>query len=90
MRIEKPKDGDYRYVTKFLWMPKRFDGIWVWLETVTIRQCYFYNRVLIRGWANVCLSNPLTGLPASFKDIGISDKLLAMPMNKNGKYYVKS
>ena len=40
MKINKPKDGEYRYKTKFLWLPKRFDGGWYWLETVTIRQVY--------------------------------------------------
>lgn len=89
MKIQKPKDGDYRYVTKFLWMPRRFDGVWVWLETVTIRQIYFYHGLSI-GWADVCLSNPLTGLPASFKYDSITPpKLLDIPMNRPGKYYVK-
>ena len=58
MRINRPKDGEYRYKTKFLWFPKRFDGGWYWLETVTIRQVYLYHGVVKRGWANVCLSNP--------------------------------
>ena len=58
MKIYRPKDGEYRYKTKFLWFPKRFDGGWYWLETVTIRQVYLYHGVLKRGWANVCLSNP--------------------------------
>lgn len=65
MKINRPKDGDYRYMTKFLWLPKRFDGAWYWLETITIRQIYFYHGI-IPGWYDVCLSNPKTGLPLSF------------------------
>lgn len=62
MKIKTPKDGDYRYITKFLWFPKRFDDGWYWLEKVTIRQIYF-NRNIIPGWYEVCLSDPETGLP---------------------------
>jgi hypothetical protein len=70
MKINRPKDGDYRYKTKFLWLPKRFDGGWYWLETVTIRQIYFYHgHGLIPGWHNVCLSNPESGLPISIDPI---------------------
>ena len=68
MKINRPKDGDYRYKTKFLWFPRRFDGGWYWLETVTIRQIYFY-YVLTPGWYNVCLSNPESGLPISIDPI---------------------
>jgi len=68
MKINRPEDGDYRYKTKFLWFPKRFDGGWYWLETVTIRQIYFYYG-LIPGWYNVCLSNPESGLPISIDPI---------------------
>ena len=32
------KDGDIRKYDKFLLWPKRFDGIWYWLETVIIRE----------------------------------------------------
>jgi hypothetical protein len=69
MRINKPKDGEYRYKTIFLWFPKRFDGGWYWLETVTIRQLYLYNGVLKPGWEDVCLSNPNSGLPISLDPI---------------------
>jgi hypothetical protein len=65
MKIKRPKDGDYRYITKFLLFPKRFDDGWYWLETVTIRQVYLYYRVPFAGWQDVCLSNPKSGLPIS-------------------------
>ena len=68
MIFKKPKEGDYRYKTRFLWLPKRFDGGWYWLETVTIRQIYLY-RVLKRGWVDVCLSNHESGLPISIDPI---------------------
>jgi hypothetical protein len=68
MIIKRPKDGDYRYKTKFLWIPKRFDAGWYWLETVTIRQIYFYHG-LIPGWYDICLSNPKSGLPISIDPI---------------------
>jgi hypothetical protein len=69
MKFKRPKDGDYRYKTKFLWYPKRFDGEWRWLETVTIRQIYLYHGMLVSGWYNVCLSNPISGLPISIDPI---------------------
>ena len=70
MKINKPKDGEYRYKTKFLWFPKRFDGGWYWLETVTIRQLYCPPTwISFRGWADVCLSNPDTGMPISIDPI---------------------
>ena len=69
MKINRPKDGDYRYKTKFLWFPKRFNGGWYWLETVTIRQVYLYYEVSLTGWYNVCLSNPESGLPISIDPI---------------------
>ena len=69
MKINRPKDGEYRYKTKFLWFPKRFDGGWYWLETVTIRQLYLYHGVWMRGWANVCLANPNSGLPIDLDPI---------------------
>jgi hypothetical protein len=70
MKVNKPKDGDYRYKTKFLWFPKRFDGGWHWLETVTIRQIYLYYGPTFRSkWYNVCLSNPESGLPISIDPI---------------------
>ena len=28
MKIYRPKDGEYRYKTKFLWFPKRLDNGW--------------------------------------------------------------
>lgn len=83
MKITKPKDGDYRYVTKFLIFPKRFDGAWYWLETITFRQIYLYHGT-IPGWSDICVSNPLTGLPI---DLCGSGKLLDTPMTKIGKYY---
>ncbi|MFA5152822.1 MAG: hypothetical protein WC554_09705 [Clostridia bacterium] len=56
MKIIKPKDGDYRLKTKFLWWPKRFNGIWIWFETVTIRQVYLglFGFSMWR-WCDVCL-----------------------------------
>jgi hypothetical protein len=58
------KDGDYRYVWKFIWFPTHFsNGCWVWLQRVYLRQVYFSERVYVRGWCNVCLSNPEDGLP---------------------------
>ena len=33
MKIKTAKDGDYRYVWKFIWFPTYFsNGCWVWLE----------------------------------------------------------
>ena len=53
----KIKDGDHRYVWKFIWFPTYFsNGCWVWLERVYVRQIYLSERVLMRGWCNVCLS----------------------------------
>jgi hypothetical protein len=69
MKIKRPKDGDYRYKTTFLWYPKRFDGGWYWLETVTIRQMYIYNEIIPSKWYDVCLSNPKSGLPISIDPI---------------------
>jgi hypothetical protein len=70
MRFKKPKYYEYRYVTKFLWFPKRFDGLWVWLETVTIRQMYCPpSWISGSGWTDVCLSNPNSGLPISIDPI---------------------
>lgn len=36
----EPNDGDVRYVTKFLLLPRRVGNMVVWLEFVTIRQVY--------------------------------------------------
>ena len=58
MLLKRPKDGEYREVTKFLWLPKRFDGGWRWLETVTTRQMYLYHMGFQPGWVDVCLVNP--------------------------------
>jgi hypothetical protein len=63
MIAKTPKDGDHRYKTKFCWFPQRFNGYWIWLQTATIRQVYFYHGVVFPGWFNVCLSDPDTGLP---------------------------
>ena len=68
MKINRPKHHDNRYKTKFLWLPKRFDGGWYWLEEVTIRQIYLYLG-LRPGWYDVCLSNPKSGLPISVDPI---------------------
>ena len=65
MIINKPKDGEYRYKTKFLWFPKRFDGGWYWLETVTIRQLYLYHGVWMRGWADVCYGGDIGDISGS-------------------------
>ncbi len=87
MRISKPKDGDYRYITKFLWIPKRFNGTWMWLETVTIRQVYLgLFGMSYFTWIDVCLSNPFTGYPENFETM-IGDRLLNQRMDKRGKYY---
>jgi len=72
MKINRPNDGDYRYKTKFLWFPKRFDGGWYWLETVTIRQIYYLSlpyHGLIPGWYDLFLSNPKSGLPINIDPI---------------------
>lgn len=55
MVIRRPKDGDRREVTRFLWLPRRFDGGWYWLETVTVRQVYLYYGTVLPGWEDVCL-----------------------------------
>lgn len=36
----EPEDGDVRYITKFLWWPKRIGTMTVWLEFVTLQQRY--------------------------------------------------
>ena len=69
MRVKKPKYYEDRLVTKFLWFPKRFDGVWVWLETVTIRQRYCPPSWYACGWTDVCLSNPDSGFPISIDPI---------------------
>ena len=75
MRVKKPKHYEDRLVTKFLWFPKRFDGVWVWLETVTIRQMYFPPTWCSgAGWADVCLSNPDSGLPISIDPIKLKQR----------------
>lgn len=60
-----PKDGDYRYIWRFHWLPRYYssNGCWVWLEKKYVRQIYFNVRIFIHGWYDVCLSNPKTGLP---------------------------
>lgn len=41
MKIKTAKDGDHRYVWKFIWFPTYFsNGCWVWLERVYVRQIY--------------------------------------------------
>ena len=93
MRTKKPNE-EYRYVTKFLWFPKLINGEWIWLEKVTIRQAY----LLVFGvgtWCDVCLSNPLTGLPIELDPPMSSDWLEHTPGNPSdmlncGKYYVIS
>jgi hypothetical protein len=68
MKIKTAQDGDYRYIWKFIWFPTHFNGYYVWLEKVYIRQIYFNKRKL-HGWYNVCLSNPKNGLPLSLTDL---------------------
>ena len=68
MVFKTPKDGEYRYVWKFIWFPKHFsNGCWVWLERKYVRQAYyssgFFDGLFFRGWYDICLSNPETGLP---------------------------
>jgi hypothetical protein len=36
----KPKDQDYRVITKFLWFPKKIQNEWRWLEHAEIGQRY--------------------------------------------------
>jgi hypothetical protein len=85
MNIETPKDGDTRYITKFLWTPQRFNGALVWMENVTIRQGYFYHGMFNPGWVDICLSDPYTGMPAMF-DKSEDTPLLKNPMTKIGIY----
>lgn len=86
MIIKTPKDGDYRYKTEFALLPKRFNGVIAWLETVTIRQVYLSEGILFNpGWVDVCLSNPLTGNPADF-EVTKDTPLLKIPMDKVGIY----
>jgi len=85
MRIDLPKDGDTRYITKFLFKPERFDGSIRFLEKVTIRQGYFYHGMIQPGWSNICLSNPLTGSPESFEVYSYTP-LLRNPMTEIGVY----
>jgi hypothetical protein len=68
--IKNYKDGETRYKTKFLWLPQKFGNVWLWLETVTVRQIYLSRGMLIPGWYDVCLSNPESGLPVSIHPIG--------------------
>jgi hypothetical protein len=62
MKTIKPKDGDHREITKFLLFPKRFNGAWFWLETVTIRQMYLYlfGGALWR-WCDICVIDKESG-----------------------------
>lgn len=36
----RPKDGEIRLITKFLWFPKCLDGETRWLETATWEEKY--------------------------------------------------
>ena len=87
MRTKFPKE-DTRYVTKFLWFPIYLNGIYIWLEKVTIRQAHL-NIFGFYKWCDVCLSNPLTGLPIDFDSPKQID-LLEFNMVVSGKYYVIS
>jgi hypothetical protein len=65
-------DGEYRYKWKYIIIPKYFsNGCWVWLEKKYVRQVYFssglFDTIFTRGWYDVCLSNPKTGLPLEIK-----------------------
>jgi len=62
MKKETPKDGDYRYHSTFAWYPMRFNGYWVWMEKITIRQTYLSHGLLFPRWINICLSNSDTGI----------------------------
>jgi len=63
MIIKKYKDGEYRYKWKFFFLPTYFDGYLIWLEKRYVRQIYLTNNMLVRGWYDVCLSDPKTKLP---------------------------
>ena len=72
IKMSKHGKGDSRYKTKFLWFPKIFDGVWYWLETVTIRQVYLPG-LFTMVWYDFCLSNPKSGLPISIHPIEEKD-----------------
>lgn len=39
-----PKDGDYRYIWKFIWFPTHFsNGCWIWLQ-----KCIYDKYILVK------------------------------------------
>ena len=52
MKKETPKDGDYRYHSTFAWYPMRFNGYWVCMEKITIRQIFLSHGLLFPRWIN--------------------------------------
>ena len=36
----RPKDGEARTITKFLWIPKKINNEWRWLGVESYRQLY--------------------------------------------------
>ena len=78
MRLKRPSDGEYRWKSKFFWVPGRFDGVKIWLERAMVRQLYI--GAPHWKWVDVCLYNSAlhgdlkTGLPVGYKKIVSSVK----------------
>lgn len=62
MRIKTAEDGDLRDRWKFVWFPGRYNGYWIWLERVYIREIYL-ELVPFPMWCYVCLVDPETNSP---------------------------
>ncbi len=90
MKFKKPKVGDFRVVTRFLWTPRRFDGNLIWLETVSYRQHYTFVFLVGYTWCDICLVNPKSGDAIEFDPIKKGDSKYPTKEFthwKNGKPY---
>lgn len=50
----RPKTDEPRFVTKFLWLPKKINHETRWLEKATYEQVY---RGAIHGWYDLRVAN---------------------------------
>ena len=56
MRKQLPIEGNIRFVKHFALLPTRCNSNeWAWLETVYVKQCYYYATPYHQaGWQNLC------------------------------------
>jgi len=73
MRLKRPRNGDYRWRSKFFWIPARFDGVKIWLERSMVRQLYM--GAPHWKWVDVCLYDQRihghleNGLPIGYRSV---------------------